>query len=52
MSLTNVQIPSESTKNIETIRNIESVRVLCYHILVDGLCIKLSPIGTHPRVVA
>jgi hypothetical protein len=45
-----IQIPSESTGNVETMRRTESIMVLCYQFWPCGLCIKLGPIGARPRV--
>jgi hypothetical protein len=43
-----IQITSESTRNVETMRCTESVTISWPR----GLCIKLGPIGARPRVRA
>jgi hypothetical protein len=38
-----IQIPSESTGNVETMRRTESVTVLCYHILSMWALYQVGP---------
>jgi hypothetical protein len=47
-----IQIPSESTVNVETMRRTEFVTVLCYHILAPGDMYQVGPNRAHPRVRA
>jgi hypothetical protein len=39
----NIQIPFESTGNVETMRRTESVTVLCYHILAPWAMYQGGP---------
>jgi hypothetical protein len=42
-SRSHIQIPSESTGNVKTIRGTESVTVLCYHILAPWAMYQVGP---------
>jgi hypothetical protein len=51
-SQSHIQIPSESTGNVKTMRRTESITVLCYHILAPWAMYQVRPNRAHPRVRA